>query len=41
MCDPEGCATILGVVGGGGTPPLVPPPPPLPNGVLSLSVACR
>ena len=21
MCDPEGCATVLGVVGGGGTPP--------------------
>ena len=25
MCDPEGCATVLGAVGGGGGPP----PPPL------------
>ena len=28
MCDPEGCATVLGVVRGGGTqapPPLVDP----------------
>ena len=25
MCDPEGCATVLGVVGGGDPPPLVDP----------------